>query len=186
MNNEFPTIRTDRLLLREITDLDLENIFKGLSNPKVIKYYGISFDSLEATKEQLIWFADQKQMWWAICSLDNKTFYGAGGLNDIDDKENKAEIGLWLLPDFWGQGIMKEALPLISNYGFEKIKLSRIEGFVETANLYCKSAMSKLDFVHEGTIQDFEIKNGKSISVDVYAKNTFDTIYYRNSNVVQQ
>ena len=65
---------------------------------------------------------------------------------------------------------MKEALPLISDYGFEKIKLSRIEGFVETNNLNCKNAMSKLDFVNEGTMKDCEIKNGKSISVDVYAK----------------
>ena len=62
MKNEFPTIKTNRLLLREITDLDLENIFNGLSNPSVIKHYGISFDSLEATKEQMIWFADEKQM----------------------------------------------------------------------------------------------------------------------------
>jgi len=104
MKNKFPTIKTDRILLREITDLDVKNIFKGLSNPNVIKHYGINFDSLEATKEQMIWFAEKKQMWWAICSLDNQTFYGAGGLNDINHKENKAEIGLWLLPNFWGQG----------------------------------------------------------------------------------
>ena len=170
MKNKFPTIKTNRILLREITDLDLENIFNGLSNPNVIKHYGINFDSLEATKEQMIWFAEKKQMWWAICSLDNQTFYGAGGLNNIDDKENKAEIGLWLLPDFWGMGIMKEVFPLISDYGFNKLKLNRIEGFVETDNLNCKKAMSKLDFKNEGTMKDCEIKNGNLISVDVYAK----------------
>lgn len=172
MNHKFPTIKTNRLLLREITDLDLENIFKGLSNPKVIAHYGIRFNSLDATKEQMIWFADKKQIWWAICSLDNTTFYGAGGLNDIDNKNSKAEIGLWLLPDFWSKGIMKEVLPLISAYGFEKIKLNRIEGFVETDNLNCKNAMSKLDFVKEKTLKDCEIKNGKKISVDVYIKTT--------------
>jgi len=170
MTNKFPILTTDRILLREIIGLDLENIYNGLSHPDVIKYYGVSFDSLEATKEQMTWFADKKQMWWAICSLDNQTFYGAGGLNDIDKKEGKAEIGLWLLPDFWGKGIMKEALPLITDYGFEQIKLSRIEGFVETDNSNCKNAMSKLDFVNEGTMKDCEIKNGKSISIDVYAK----------------
>ena len=170
MGNEFPTIKTDRIILREITDLDLENIFNGLSNPNVIQHYGISFDSLEATKEQMTWFAKKKQMWWAICSLDNKTFYGAGGLNDIDYKEGKAEIGLWLLPDFWGMGIMKEVMPLISNYGFNQLKLNRIEGFVETDNSNCKKAMSKLDFQLEKTMKDCEIKNGKLISVDVYAK----------------
>ena len=170
MKSEFPIIKTDRILMREITDLDLENIFKGLSNPSIIEHYGISFNNLEETKEQMIWFADKKQMWWAICSIDSQTFYGAGGLNDINDVENKAEIGLWLLPDFWGRGIMKEVLPLICDYGFKNLKLNRIEGFVETENLNCKNAMSKLDFKHEGTIKDCEIKNGKAISVDIYAK----------------
>lgn len=170
MEKDFPVIKTDRLLLREITDLDLDNIFKGLSNPQVIKYYGISLDSLEATKEQMWWYADEKQMWWAICSLDNQTFYGAGGLNDIDKNEKKAEIGLWLLPEHWGKGIMKEALPLITTFGFEELHLNRIEGFVETDNSNCKKAMSKLDFQLEKTLMDFEIKNGVSINVDVYSK----------------
>ena len=170
MKNEFPTIKTDRIILCEITDLDLENIFNGLSNPNVIQHYGISFDSLEATNEQMNWFAEKEQMWWAICSLDNETFYGAGGLNDIDSKGKKAEIGLWLLPNFWGMGIMKEVMPLISDFGFNQLKLNRIEGFVETANINCKKAMSKLDFQLEKTMKDCEIKNGKSISVDIYAK----------------
>ncbi|PKG42751.1 GNAT family N-acetyltransferase [Psychroflexus sp. MES1-P1E] len=170
MKNEFPTTKTNRILLREITGLDIENVFKGLSNPNVIQHYGISFDSLEATKEQMTWFADKKQKWWAICSLDNQTFYGAGGLNDIDYEKSKAEIGLWLLPDFWGMGIMKEVLPLISDYGLNKLKLNRIEGFVETDNVNCKNVMSKLDFKNEGRMKDCEIKNRKLISVDVYAK----------------
>lgn len=168
--HNFPTIKTKRLLLREITDLDLENIYNGLSNPNVIQHYGISFDSLEATKEQLIWFADKQQMWWAICAQDDQTFYGAGGLNDINYKENKAEIGLWLLPECWGKGIMQEALPIIADYGINHLKLNRIEGFVETENTKCKKAMSKLDFQHEKTMKDCEIKNGNLISIDVYVK----------------
>ena len=170
MDNSFPTLRTDRLLLREITASDLENIFKGLSNPAVIRYYGISFESLEATKEQISWFADNKQLWWAICSPDRKTFYGAGGLNDIDNTAKKAEIGFWLLPEFWGKGIMKEAFPLISDYGFKQLELNRIEGFVETENFNCKKALSKLDFQLEKTMEECEMKNGKLISIDVYVK----------------
>ena len=78
MTNNFPTIKTDRIILRKITDMDLENIFSGLSNPKVIEYYGISFNSLEATKEQMIWFEKKKQLWWAICSPDNQFFLRSG------------------------------------------------------------------------------------------------------------
>jgi len=170
VKKEISTIKTNRLLLREITDFDLENIYNGLSNPEVIKYYGISFNSLEATKEQMTWFADSKQFWWAICSIDNETFYGAGGLNDLSKEHKKAEIGLWLLPDFWGNGIMREVMPLICNYGFEKLGIHRIEGFVESENKNCKKAMEKFDFQHEGLMKDCEIKNGKFISVDIYSK----------------
>ena len=99
-----------------------------------------------------------------------KIFYGAGGLNDIDEKQSKAEIGLWLLPDYWGKGIMKEALPLICDYGFDIMKLNSIEGFVETENFNCKNAMSKLDFVKEKTMKNYKIKNEKSISFDLYIK----------------
>ncbi len=170
MRNDFPILKTERLQLRRITESDLENIYNGLSNPDVIKHYGISFNSLEATKEQMTWFADSKQFWWAICSIDNETFYGAGGLNDFSKEHKKAEIGLWLLPDFWGKGIMTEVMPLICNYGFEKLGIHRIEGFVESDNQNCKKAMAKLDFQHEGIMKDCEIKNGKFISVEIYAK----------------
>jgi len=170
-NNE---IQTKKLFLRQFAEDDIENVFKGLSNPNVIKNYGISYDSLEATKEQMAWFADLEKdgtgMWFAVCSSDNKTFYGAGGLNSLSKEHKKAEIGFWLLPDFWGQGIMKEAMPLICNFGFDKLKLHRIEGFVEAENTNCKNAMAKLDFQHEGTMKDCEIKNGKFISLEIYAK----------------
>ena len=174
MGTAFGTIKTERLLLRQFADSDLENIFKGLSHPEVIRYYGVSYPSLEAAKEQMKFFNDlersEKGIWWAVCSLDNNTFYGAGGLNSLSKAHQKAEIGFWLLPEFWGQGIMREAMPLICNYGFKKLRLHRIEGFVETENQLCKRAMEKLDFVHEGTMTDCEIKNGKCISLDIYAK----------------
>lgn len=170
MKQEISSIKTEHLILREIVDSDLRHIYQGLSNPLVIKYYGVSYDSLEATKEQMAWFKNPQQFWWAICSIDNQEFYGAAGLNDFSLQHKKAEIGLWLLPDFWGKGIMTEAMPVICDYGFERLGLHRIEGFVESNNHNCKRAMAKLDFELEGTMKDAEIRNGEYISVDIYAK----------------
>jgi len=174
MSKVFPIIETDRLKLRQFTNNDLENVYKGLSHPDIIKYYGISFDSLEATKEQMTWFANHEKndtgIWWAICAQSDGKFIGAGGLNDMSHEHKKAEVGFWLLPEYWGQGIMKEAMPLILNHAFDKIGLHRIEGFVETNNQNCKRALAKLNFIHEGTMTDCEIKNGAFISVDIFAK----------------
>jgi ribosomal-protein-alanine N-acetyltransferase len=174
MRHEFPIIKTNRLLLRQFVDSDLENVFKGLSDPGIIKYYGVSYDTLEAAQAQMQFFADLEKdetgIWWAVCSNNNQMFYGAGGLNSLNKVHKKAEIGFWLLPEFWGKGIMTEALPLIYNYGFDNLGLHRIEGIVETENSNCKKAMAKLDFVHEGTMRECEIKNGRFISLDIYAR----------------
>ena len=168
------TIQSNRLLLRQFTESDIANVFKGLSHPDIIKHYGVSYDSLESTKEQMDWFANLEKdgtgIWFAVCSLDNSIFYGAGGLNDLSKEHHKAEIGFWLLTDFWRQGIMTEAMPLICKYGFDKLNLHRIEAFVESDNTNCKNAMKKIDFRHEGTMIDCEIKNGKYISLDIYSK----------------
>jgi ribosomal-protein-alanine N-acetyltransferase len=171
---QFPEIKTDKLLLRQFIESDLEHVFKGLSHPDIIKHYGISFKTLEETKAQMEFFADLEKdetgIWWAVCSPDNKTFYGGGGLNNLSKEHRKAEIGFWLLTDFWGKGIMTEAMPLICKHGFEHLGLHRIEGLVESDNLNCKRAMAKLDFQHEGTMKDCEIKDEKFISLDIYAK----------------
>lgn len=169
----FPILETERITLRQFTDADLPNVFRGLSHPDVIKHYGISFDSLEATKEQMTWFADHEKngtgIWWAVCTKDG-TFLGAGGLNDLIKKDRKAEIGFWLLPESWGKGYMSEAMPLILDYAFNTMGLHRIEGFVESHNTNCKKAIEKLQFTLEGTMKDCEFKDGEFISVDIYAK----------------
>ena len=171
---DSPLIKTKRLLLRKFIASDLENVYKGLSDPEIIKYYGVSYKTLEDTEAQMQFFVDLEKegtgIWWAVCSLDNKTFYGAGGLNSLNKVHKKAEIGFWLLTEFWGQGIMTEVMPIICNYGFDNLELHRIEGLVETDNLNCKNVMKKLDFKLEGTMKDCEVKNGKFISLDIYAK----------------
>lgn len=174
MKTNFPILESERVILRQFVVSDLENVFRGLSHPDIIKYYGISFDSLEATKEQMEWFANLEKnktgIWWAVCDKIDGTFLGAGGLNDLSKENKKAEIGFWLLPENWGKGLMTETMPLIFNYAFNTVGLHRIEGFVETKNTNCKKALAKLKFSLEGTMKDCEMKNGEFISLDIYAK----------------
>ncbi|GAA5219373.1 GNAT family N-acetyltransferase [Membranihabitans marinus] len=174
MKDCFPILKSQRLILRQIVESDLENVYKGLSHPEVVRYYGVEFNSLEATVEQMNWFADLEKngngMYWAICSNGDGSFMGAGGLSDLSQKNKKAEIGFWLLPESWGKGIMTEGLPLILNYAFDILGLHRVEGFVESKNSNCKKALEKLNFNWEGRMRDCEIKNGEFISLDIYSK----------------
>lgn len=174
MDNSFPVLKTERLCLRQFRQEDIDMVLYGLSHPGVIKYYGVHYDSLEATQAQMDWFAsletDRTGIWWAITSVEDGAFFGAGGFNDWSHEHQKAEIGFWLLPEYWGKGVMTEAMPLICDYGFGEMGLHRIEGFVESDNWNCKKALKKLDFKLEGTMIDCEVKNGRFISLDIYAK----------------
>ena len=173
MSKQFPTLNSKRLHFRQFNDDDLDNVFKGLSHPDVVPYYGVSFKTRDATKEQMAWFANHEKnktgIWWAVCNKEDNTFLGAGGLNDWNHEHKKAEIGFWLLPEFWGNGYMTEAMPVIVDHAFNQMGIHRIEGFVETENTICKRAMAKLNFEHEGTMRDCEMKNGGFVSVDIYA-----------------
>ena len=174
MIDTFPTLSTERTILRQFRAEDIHQVFYGLSHPEVIPYYGVSYDSLEATQEQMDWFAsletNRTGIWWAICSAEDGTFFGAGGFNNWSQEHRQAEIGFWLLPEYWGKGLMTECMPAICNYGFEAMGLHRIEGFVETENINCKKALDKLHFTLEGTMVDCEVKNGRFISLDIYAR----------------
>lgn len=174
MTDDFPTLRSPRLHLRQFRQEDIHDVFYGLSHPDVIKYYGVHFDTLKATQEQMNWFVsletNRTGIWWAICRAEGSAFLGAAGFNNWSHGHRKAEIGFWLLPEYWGKGIVSEALPLVCNYGFGKMGLHRIEAFVESENLNSKTAMSKMGFSLEGTMVDCEIKNGRFISLDIYAR----------------
>lgn len=166
-------MKTKRFALKEIENKDIKFIHKGLSDERVTKHYAVHFPTLEDTQEQMNWYADLKKNrtggWWGIYYLKSGEFYGAGGFNDLDPQNKKAEIGFWLYPEFWGMGVLREVMPLLFQIGFEDLNLNRIEGFVENTNTKCKKALEKVNFSYEGTLQECEFKDGKFLDVDIYA-----------------
>ncbi len=168
-----PELATEDILLRPIVPSDLDHIYQGLSHPDVIKYYGISYKTRSATEVQMKWYQQIEEegsgVWWAVVSKNGSGFYGACGLNNYSDVYRKAEIGFWLLPEYWGRGIIASSARLICDHAFSKMGLHRIEAVVETANNNCKQVMEKLGFVLEGTQQDAEVKDDQFISLHLYA-----------------
>lgn len=167
------TLKSNKLCLRVFEENDLENVYAGLSNADVIKYYGISYNSLESAKAQLHWFSNLQEqgegIWWAICSTSDNTFYGAIGFNNFNRQHLKVEIGFWLLPEFWGKGIILDAIKLVSHYAFNSLNVNRIEAFIESENKNSSKVLLKTGFNYEGTMMKCEIKNSEFISIAIYA-----------------
>src|SRR5450432_667103 len=128
----FPEISTKRFLLRKIIAADQTKIFKGLSHPEIIKYYGVSYNTLEATNVQMDFYDDlltnESGIWWAISfKNDPGELVGACGFNNWNKQHKHIEIGYWLLIDKQGSGIMIESVAAIVQYAFDKLDIHRIE-----------------------------------------------------------
>lgn len=171
--NAFPALLTQRLLLREIDAADIHHVFEGLSHPDVIRFYGVSYESLESTQQQMKWFNDLRVessgIWWAVCDRSTNAFLGAAGFNNIDQQHQSAEIGFWLLPEYWGKGYIPEAVQAILPYAFDVLQLQSIEALVETGNKNSSAVLQKLNFDYIDTDVNCEIKNGRPISLIKYA-----------------
>jgi ribosomal-protein-alanine N-acetyltransferase len=173
--DEFPQLSSENYTLRNFKATDLDEVFRALSHPGVIQHYGVSYKTKQATKEQMSWFerifAEGSGFWWA---LEHKAkpgvLIGACGVNSWSHTHNKAEMGYWLLPEYWGQGVMHECVPTIIDHLFAKTRLHRIEANVEAENESSKKLLLRNGFSHEGTFKDSEWKNGRYITIEYYAR----------------
>lgn len=169
----FPELETQRFFLTQILREDQAFVFRGLSHPDVIIFYGVQFDTLASTKTQMEFYdtlwSDKTGCWWKIVDKLTQEAIGACGMNAYNALHEKAEIGYWLLPEHWKKGVMTEVLPVMISHLFATWKLHRLEAVVEAGNDTSGKLAEKLGFQFEGTLREAEIKHGKRISLQVYS-----------------
>jgi [ribosomal protein S5]-alanine N-acetyltransferase len=169
----FPELNTERFYLRQIEPDDLSFIFEGLSDPVAVPHYGVYFYSLEETKKQLEWYdnnwKDGTGINWKIVSKESGENVGVISVYNYKPEHHKAELGYWLLPKFWKQGIATEVLKPVIDYWQKEKQLHRLEAFIETENEASIRLLEKAGFTLEGTMRDCEIKFDKYISLHIYS-----------------
>ena len=152
-----PQLLSKRLQLRLIQQSDIEAIHKLQSLPEVDKYntLGIPKDLEETKAVMASSFEDLKQevitrYTFVIESLDNKEFIGLIALNLGNPKYKSAEVWYKLFPKYWGNGYATEALKCLLDFGFNKLKLHRIEAGCAVDNLGSIKVLVKSGFSYEG------------------------------------
>jgi ribosomal-protein-alanine N-acetyltransferase len=155
---QFPTLTTNRLLLRQILPGDAEALFAILSDEESMEFYGDEpQQSLDETQELIrqiqIRYARRKALRWGITLQDNDRLIGSCSLFHFDEGFNRAEAGYELNRAFWGKGIMTEAMSAILTYGFSDLGLHRIEALIDIANERSKGLLLKLGFTYEGYLR---------------------------------
>jgi [ribosomal protein S5]-alanine N-acetyltransferase len=167
------TLETTRFLLQDILPEDQGFIFEGLSDPAVIPYYGVRYESFEQTKAQMDFYIYLQQSgtgkWWKIVERETGEKMGAIGFNNYNQQHQKAELGYWLLPCYWHKGIVSEVMPSVIQYLFRVVQVHRIEALVEEGNHTSNKVLERAGFHFEGCMRDTEIKNGAFISLRMYS-----------------
>ena len=96
---------------------------------------GYSFDDSKA------WSASRDNAWakgeeynFVIISNDDGFPLGVCGLNHFDTENRFANVGYWVRTSKTRQGVATSATLLLARFGFDPLKLNRIEIVVATAN----------------------------------------------------
>lgn len=169
-----------RIVLSPIESTDLPQVFLGFSSPLVTRYYGLSYDTLDDCRAQMVWYeqiiCDGTGRWLAIRSVPDGRFMGAIGYYDYNPTHRTAELGYWLLPEFWGKGLMQEALQSFLVQTYRNTDIHRLHADVEEPNLASQRLLQRCGFVLEGLSRECEFKDGGFISLYQYAQLRSDFI----------
>ncbi len=146
-------LETERLILREFTLNDAQNIIDLNSNPNVVRYTGDGpVESLEKAQDiiQNIIFPQypNKLGRWSAHLKSTNEFIGWCGLKYIAEL-NEIDLGYRFFEDHWGKGYATETAKASLNYGFNTLGLEEIVGRAAIANVNSIKVLEKVGMLFE-------------------------------------
>ena len=145
-----------KIILKIMEEEDASKFFKNIDNPKISQYSGpYSATSIEKAKEYIKKCSDEikdkKSCCLGIYSKENKQLIGSIGLINFDKKRKQCETGFWIGVNYWGKGFMTEAVNLLTEYGFDKLGVSKIYAYSHNKNIASKKILQKCGFKKKTT-----------------------------------
>ena len=154
-------IETERLILRNFTESDAEDIYEYLAEPEVNCFVCMKLADMDAarkgarerTEDEMYLAIEEK----ASGKVIGEIFYHLESADQEQDSENLDTASpCWMLNKaYQGKGYMYEAVSAFYDYLFNKIGVRRIYIFTEDYNVACQNLCKKLGMRHEGTFMEF-------------------------------
>ena len=126
--------------------------------------------------EDAIKFIERSQHVWdtgerygfAIVLKETDAFMGVIGI--IPEFQHfRAEVGYWIGKPYWGKGYVTEALKRVIQFGFETLKLNRIDAAYRADNPASGRVMEKAGMTYEGTFRQMTFRDGAYSDLSYYA-----------------
>jgi len=147
----FPALTTKRLWLRELRLNDAPEMFIQRSHPEIRKYIKKApaaniGEAIEFIERMLRQQKNNETITWAITLQGEQKLIGSICLWNIEKESRLAEVGYSLHPDYFGKGIMTEALTAIMAYGFRDMDLHRMDAYTNKNNKASLRLLEKNNF----------------------------------------
>ena len=155
IQTDLPRLETERLLLREVREGDVNALYEYASEPKVTKY--VTWEPHESIKDSQAFIdyiiqtnRENKSLTWAIELKREEKMIGTIDLANWNVGHSRAEIAYVLSHKHWGKGYMTEAAYQLLEYGFKTLGLNRIEARILPGNIQSQRVLEKLGMTFEG------------------------------------
>jgi ribosomal-protein-alanine N-acetyltransferase len=170
----FPELETKRLFLVRLTEKNIPELLKIWGDPIIAKHNGFPpmdeveiKNSLKFNEDE---FSDLRGIRWGVRLKSNGQIIGTAGYNRWETViSNKAMLGADVRQEYWNQGISSEASNRIIDYGFNQMKLHRIEAETSPENYSAQKVLEKLGFTFEGTLRDAYFWKSQYRSMRLYS-----------------
>ncbi len=170
----FPVVETERLVLRRITDADIETLYFLRADEQMMRF--IDRDRAAGAEEMLPFLQmidscieDGTALTWAIAlKAEPSRMIGTIGYWRIVPEHFRAEIGCALHRDHWGSGLMTEAMRAALDFGFERIRLHSVEANINPDNAAAAALVERTGFRKEGHFKENVFFQGEFLSTAVY------------------
>lgn len=113
--------------------------------------------------------ADENGTFAFAITVDDKVVGSIGVFRQGNIHRLTAELGYYIAEEYWGKGIMTEAVRQICQYVFEKSDIIRIYAEPFAYNVASCRVLEKAGFRYEGTLRNNAVKNGKVIDMKMYS-----------------
>ncbi len=170
-------IGTPRLVLRDFTARDLDEVHAYASLEEVTRHLIWGPNTLTQSRETIRGFLDdQKQkprvnFDLAVILRDGKKprLIGGVGLKFADWERRTGDLGYALHPDYWNQGYAAEAAQALMEAGFRELGLQRIYATCDQRNKASARVMERLGMRREGALRQSRYIQGSWRDEYLYA-----------------
>jgi ribosomal-protein-alanine N-acetyltransferase len=171
---DLPTLQTERLVLRKFNHEDVSDVYDYAKDPKVAEYvlwypHSSHYESLEFINNIISSYLKGEPSSWCIQYKKTGKVIGSIGFVSVDLNHSRGEIGFALSREFWKKGLMSEAVSIVIKFGFEYLKLNRIQAHTHINNKGSGRVLLKCGMQFEGTLRQFVKVKGEFWDVNYYS-----------------